>query len=77
MEMYGNVFKNNFKKTDKHPDYRGSFKMNDIEYEAAGWIKQDKNGVSYLSIKISDKKSEYVVPKEYGSTNPTEEKLPF
>jgi uncharacterized protein (DUF736 family) len=51
--------------------------MNDIEYEAAGWIKQDKNGVSYLSIKISDKKSEYVVPKENGSTNPTEEKLPF
>jgi uncharacterized protein (DUF736 family) len=77
MEIYGNIFKNGFKKTEKQPDYRGSCKMNDVEYEIAGWTKKDKNGVSYLSIKISDKQVEYEVPEGNGNKNTEQDQLPF
>ncbi len=47
--------KNTKKETDTQPDYRISFKDGDTFYEGgAGWKKQDKNGNTYISCKLSD-----------------------
>jgi len=50
-----NLQKNTQKKDDKQPDYRISFKEKDTFIEGgACWKKQDKNGNTYLSCKLSD-----------------------
>lgn len=53
------LFKNNYKKTETHPDYKGKGTLEDgSEFEAAGWIRKDKNGNTFLSCKISPKREE-------------------
>jgi hypothetical protein len=50
--MWGSIFKNKYKKLDKHPDYSGDAKINDVDHKIALWIKVDKNGNKYFSCKI-------------------------
>ena len=54
----GNLRKNDFKKEDKHPDYRGSCvvspELAGREIDLAAWIKKDKNGKPYMSISFSE-----------------------
>jgi len=50
-----NLMKNTKKTADNQPDYRISFKADDTFVEGgACWKKQDKNGNTYLSCKLSD-----------------------
>jgi hypothetical protein len=39
----GSIFKNNYKKTETHPDYKGKCMVNGKEMEIALWVK-DKDG---------------------------------
>ena len=48
---FGNLFTNNRKAKDSHPDYQGNARVNGELVEIAGWKKQGKNGV-YLSLKF-------------------------
>jgi len=51
----GSIFKNQYKEKETQPDYKGSIKLQDgADKELAAWVKQDKNGDSFLSITISD-----------------------
>lgn len=49
------AFTNKFKKSDNHPDYRGTVKLDGVEYEIAIWQKQTRAGDMYFSGKIDDK----------------------
>lgn len=56
----GILFVNERKKSDNHPDYKGSFyeKVGDrvIERDLAGWKRIGKDsGKPYLSLKVTDK----------------------
>jgi hypothetical protein len=51
----GSLFANKNKKAENHPDREGSAMINGVEYRLAGWIKQDKEGKPYLSLKIEPK----------------------
>ena len=63
----GAIFKNKNKKADNHPDYTGNFKgLDGTMYNAALWVKKDKNGNSYFSFSQSEFRA-----------NDTSEKLPF
>jgi uncharacterized protein (DUF736 family) len=48
-----NAFKNRFKETENHPDYKGYCENTDKQI--AIWVKKDKNNQTYLSCSISDK----------------------
>lgn len=51
----GALFKNNFKKADNHPDYKGTITLPDgTEMELAAWIKDSSKG-KFFSLKLSDK----------------------
>jgi uncharacterized protein (DUF736 family) len=51
----GVLFKNDHKKNDKHPDYKGDFTAFDgTKYDLAAWIKEGKNGRKFMSLKISE-----------------------
>jgi uncharacterized protein (DUF736 family) len=49
----GAIFKNDNKKADNHPDYRGKVNVNGKEMEIALWVKQGKSG-SYFSASFSE-----------------------
>ena len=55
-EKTGTLFKNENKTEDKHPNYKGSFKLDGKVMDIALWRKEGKSGVPYLFVKVSDKK---------------------
>lgn len=61
-----NVLFKNKKTKDSQPDYKGGIELPDgTQYDIAAWVKKDKNGNDYFSLKVSqpfEKKEEK--PKE-------------
>jgi|DEB0MinimDraft_3_1074331.scaffolds.fasta_scaffold185980_1 uncharacterized protein (DUF736 family) len=55
-EKSGALFKNT-KATEenKQPQYRGSVVVEGVEYSVASWIRKSKKGVTYMSLKLSEK----------------------
>ena len=55
-ENCGSLFKNDDKKKDKHPDYRGVCKLGGKEYWISGWLKKTKNDNPFqsLSFRLKD-----------------------
>ena len=52
----GVLFKNAKKKTDKHPDYTGTYTDGaGKEHWLSSWIKTDKNGNKYMSLSTTPK----------------------
>ena len=50
----GALFRNSKKQEgDKLPDYNGTIKINGVEKQIAGWVRQGAKG-SFLSLKISE-----------------------
>ena len=49
----GAIFKNNYKKTDSQPDYKGKAVIDGVEKEVALWLKESKNGVKYFGAAFS------------------------
>ncbi len=49
----GTLFKNDYKKTENHPDYRGKCMVNGVEMEMAAWIKEGKSG-KFMSFAFSE-----------------------
>lgn len=48
------LFRNDFKKDDRHPDWKGRGKdLNGKDIEVAAWTKRDGNGNTFLSVQIS------------------------
>jgi uncharacterized protein (DUF736 family) len=48
--MSGTLFINGYKKTDNHPDYTGSCKIESVDYKIAGWKKATSSGKAMLSL---------------------------
>ena len=44
----GAIFKNNYKKTDSQPDYKGKAVIDGVEKEVALWLKESKNESRHL-----------------------------
>jgi hypothetical protein len=49
----GAIFKNNYKKTDSQPDYKGKALIDGVEKEIALWLNESKSGVKYFSATFS------------------------
>ena len=54
--MSGYLYKNDYKEDgDAKPNYKGKFTDHENnQKEIAAWVRQDRNGKSFLSVKISD-----------------------
>jgi uncharacterized protein (DUF736 family) len=44
----GAIFKNDNKKADNHPDYKGKVNVNNKEMEVALWLKTSAKGVKFF-----------------------------
>lgn len=50
-ENSGVLFRNDNKKTDKHPDYTGRATIDGVEYFISGWVKEStKDGKKFFSL---------------------------
>ena len=56
------LFKNDKKLTEKHPDYKGSIKINGVEHWFDAWLKEGKKG-KFLSGRIGDPKQKGFTPR--------------
>lgn len=71
----GVLFRNEQKKSDKHPDYSGSINLADGEHFLDGWLNRSKGGKAYLSLKIGKLKDRQAAPPQkpaddWGSSEP-------
>lgn len=78
--MTNSLFKN--KKTkDIQPDYKGDIVLEDgTQYDLAAWIKKDKNGNDYFSLKVSKpfkKKEEEREEKKEEPKAVLDDEIPF
>lgn len=54
----GNLYVNDYKKTENHPDYTGKITISDKEYYLSGWKNTSQNGKPYISITIGEEVKE-------------------
>ena len=50
----GAIFRNDFKKTETHPDYKGKCLVDGKQKEIALWLNESKTGKKYFSVKFSE-----------------------
>jgi uncharacterized protein (DUF736 family) len=50
----GAIFKNDNKKAENHPDYKGKVNVNGKEMEVALWLKTSAKGVKFMSASFSE-----------------------
>ena len=51
--MRGRAYKNDYKKKDNQPDYRGDLEINGVKYKQAIWIKVGQDGKKFFSFSYS------------------------
>jgi hypothetical protein len=75
----GSTFKNDNKQKQSHPDYKGSAKINGVEYWVSTWIKISQNGTEFLSHSFTPKqqsphheaKANGYAPRQLSTEQPT------
>ena len=73
----GALFRNNKKQEgDKLPDYNGTIKINGVEKQIAGWVRQGAKG-SFLSLKISEPYQKPLDAKVVKTKTEDSDDLPF
>ena len=74
----GAIFKNE-KKSDTHPDYKGTINVDGQDKEIALWVKQSAKGTTYFSVKISEpyKKAEEQPEGKWIKPEQVKNDLPF
>jgi uncharacterized protein (DUF736 family) len=51
----GVLFRNENKKSEKHPDYAGSMDVGGVDHYISAWVKESKQGKKFFSILIKPK----------------------
>lgn len=71
----GALFKNDDKKTEQHPDYRGNLKLNGQDFYVSAWIKSSKDGKKkYMSLSVKPKQQREAPPQD---SAPFDDSIPF
>jgi len=76
----GAIFKNDYKKSEQQPDYKGKAMVNGQMKEMAMWLNESKNGSKYFSVKFSEPwkaEAEAEAPKQNMPQDLPNSDLPF
>jgi uncharacterized protein (DUF736 family) len=73
----GALFKNEDKKSDKHPDYRGSLDVQGVDHWVSAWIKTSKAGKKYMSLSIQPKEERESTPAHTNRNEDFDDDIPF
>ena len=58
----GVLFKNE-SDNEKAPNYKGKINVGGSDYEIAAWVRESKNGVKFLSLKVQEPREKKPKPK--------------
>jgi uncharacterized protein (DUF736 family) len=72
----GALFANADRKTDKHPNARGTLNVEGREYWISAWTKVSKKGEKYQSLSVQPK-DEQPAAKPQTDTAPFNDDIPF
>ncbi len=61
----GSLFQNKEKKSDNHPDYSGSMRINGVDMWISGWRKTAGNGTQFLSLAFKRKDGTAERPEQF------------
>ena len=57
-ELCGALFKNNERRNDKDPDYRGQCEIDRVQYWISAWINESrKDGSKFMSLRFTPKQT--------------------
>ena len=74
----GSLFSNaENKKTDKHPDYKGSCLVEGKKMNISAWINESKAGKRYMSLKFDEFKPKDSSGVVYDTTATNSSEIPF
>lgn len=74
----GVLFKEQDKKSDNHPDYKGTINVDGVEYWLSSWIKTSKQGSKFMSLSVQPKQQAAKPAKQVADSGFDEdEDLPF
>jgi hypothetical protein len=51
----GALFKNDDKREERHPDYKGSLNVGGVDYWISSWLQTSKAGAKYMSLSVTPK----------------------
>lgn len=51
----GVLFREKDKKSDSHPDFKGSINVDGRDYWLSGWVNESKQGQKYFKLSVSPK----------------------
>lgn len=54
----GALFKEDEKKSDNHPDYKGKINVNGQDFWLSAWIKTAETGRKYMSLSVQPKEAQ-------------------
>lgn len=66
----GAIFKNDYKKAENQPDYRGKVNVNGKEMEVALWLKTSGSGVKFFSASFNEPYVKNDEPQINGAVKP-------
>ena len=69
----GALFKEENKKSEKHPDYKGNCMIDGKVKYIAAWINESQNGKKYMSLSFSDPLQDANYKKADSSSTPKPE----
>lgn len=73
----GALFRQEDKKSDKHPDYTGKLDVEGADFRLAGWVKTSKSGKKFLSLKVSEPREQNEVIAEVTDEPINLDSIPF
>jgi uncharacterized protein (DUF736 family) len=73
----GALFANADRKTDKHPNARGTLNVEGVEYWISAWTKTSKKGDKYQSLSVQRKDGQSTSKTEPAASEPFSDDIPF
>jgi len=73
----GVLFREQEKKSEKHPDFKGSINVEGNDYWLSGWVNEAKDGRKYFKLSVQPKESQGAKPAPKQSNSFTNEDIPF
>ena len=73
----GVLFREKDKKSDSHPDFKGSINVGGNDYWLSGWVNESKAGQKYFKLSVSPKNGSAQPKPTAQATEFISEDIPF
>jgi len=73
----GVLFREKEKKSESHPDFKGSINVGGKDYWLSGWVNESKQGQKYFKLSVTAKDGQSKAKPSAPTTDFIDEDIPF